>query len=75
MFGLFKTLNIKNLSNKYKQDSINYIKQVNDDIAFGNKTKWETKSKGDELEDNRPEYAEQIFKVLLQINKTDKQKS
>jgi hypothetical protein len=58
MFEFFKNLKIKNLSNKYKQDSIKYTKQINDYIAYGNKTNWGTKPEDADPEDNRPEYVE-----------------
>lgn len=74
MFKFFRNHKINNLSNKYKQDSIKYTKQVNDYIAYGNKTNWETKPEGEGPEDNRPEYAEQIFDILLQFNKECKSK-
>lgn len=74
MFKFLQNIKVRQLSNKYKQDSLNYTKLVNDYIALGEKTNWEVQPEVEAPEDIRHTYAEQLYKVLVQFNTTGKAK-
>ncbi|QOL20120.1 hypothetical protein [Candidatus Bodocaedibacter vickermanii] len=74
MFKFLQNIKIRQLSNKYKQDSFKYTKLVNDYRVLGEKTNWKVRPEVEAPEDNRHTYAKQLFETLVQFNKSGKAK-
>lgn len=68
LINIFRSLKTKNLSETYKKETLKYAKEVNEFRNEGMQTKWQQQPKTQAPVDTREEYAEEIYKKILEFN-------